>query len=48
MSMSLKYRHGQKFFWLSEQSQDEVILFTSWDSVQIEGASSEDLFSLAF
>jgi len=33
-SMSLKYQKGQNYYWLSDQSADEVILFTSWDSIQ--------------
>jgi len=33
-TLILKHRDGQQFYWLSEQSPDEVVLFTSWDSIQ--------------
>ncbi|KAK0726507.1 hypothetical protein B0T21DRAFT_413836 [Apiosordaria backusii] len=33
-SMVLKYRASQRWFWLSRQDPEEVVLFTSWDSVR--------------
>lgn len=35
-SMVLKYRPSQKWFWVSDQLPEEVILFTSWDSIETE------------
>ena len=34
LSMSLRFREGQRYYWLSDQSPEEVIMFTSWDSEQ--------------
>lgn len=36
LSMSLKFKEDQKYYWLSDQTPEEVVLFTSWDSVQSE------------
>jgi len=40
LSMSLKYHPSQKYYWLSRQSNEEILMFTSWDSVQDNGSAS--------
>ena len=44
--MSLQYQEGQEYFWLSNQSPEEVILFTSWDSFQSTHIASESILKL--
>jgi hypothetical protein len=41
LSMSLKYHPSQKYYWLSRQSNEEILMFTSWDSVQDNGSASK-------
>jgi hypothetical protein len=41
LSMSLQFMEDQKFYWFPGQSAEEVILFTSWDSVQSTSIASE-------
>jgi hypothetical protein len=44
--MSLKHRTAQQYYYLSDQSPQEVIFFTSWDSNQDSMRASMDRSSL--
>lgn len=43
LSMSLIYRESQKYWWLSDQTPEEIIMFTSWDSHRDQGFSSRHI-----
>jgi hypothetical protein len=44
--MSLKFREGQQYYWLSNQTAEEVVFFTSWDSEQNDLVAGEALCAL--
>jgi hypothetical protein len=41
LSMSLKYNQNQIYYWLSDQCNEEILMFTSWDSVQDNSIASK-------